>query len=136
MSEIQFKNPPADRPRRCDIVARQLRERPGEWAFLETSPPFAVLPWWNPIAQDEDNFEIKYVKQPGSHSGLLGPRDVYARYIGGVAPDVAETPDTTHPGSLLVWAEAAEDIQTGTVIEVRVNPQNGRAFAFVKQQQP
>lgn len=77
-TELEWKNPPAPKPRRVDEVAAQLRSRPGEWALIH-SGPFQLISWWSPLV-NSTGYELKHV--PINRDQYLGPRETYARYVG------------------------------------------------------
>lgn len=77
---IVWKNPP-ESTSKVRRVMDQLKSKPGEWAMIESETgSFEMFPWWGPIYDDKENYEIRYHKK---ESRLLSPRDIYARYIGG-----------------------------------------------------
>lgn len=76
---IVWKAPPERKPSRVVQVAAQLRTRPGEWALIHHEEGLGFMPWWGPLHELPD-FELRFVwEKPGV---ILGPRDIYARYLG------------------------------------------------------
>lgn len=103
MTEIQWKTPPERTPRRVELVADQLREKPHEWALIDTDcPALALMPWWAALTTDSD-FEVKRV--PTSTDRLFAPGDIYARYVGKPKrqiprpPPPSKLPNPGHPGT-------------------------------------
>ena len=76
--DLVWKNPPAREPRKVDLVAAQLRARPGEWARID-SGPIRLFPWWAPL-YNSDEFEVRFVRH--NPNELFGPSDVYVRAVG------------------------------------------------------
>lgn len=77
--ELVWEDPP-NPPRKADVVAALLLERPGEWARIATSEALVLRPWWVPLRNDE-RFEVRLV--PQNPDRWLGPMVVYARARGG-----------------------------------------------------
>lgn len=77
---VQWQDPPKREPRKVDVVAAELRARPGQWALIEKCEAMSFLPWWGSLANDTDHFEVRHVLE--NPSRLFGPRDIYCRYIG------------------------------------------------------
>ena len=84
--------PPAPPVPKVDVVAAQLRARPGEWAVIDRrSTP--LMPWWGPLNANKEEFEVEWRKSDPAHAGLIfAPVDVYARYIGESRRDLEGAP--------------------------------------------
>lgn len=77
---IRWENPPSQKETQSKLirVEDELMERPNTWALIHEGPvPF--FPWYTPLAKHKD-FEVRHIFQ--DPTVFLGPRKVYARYIG------------------------------------------------------
>lgn len=88
MSDLEWVGPdlPAKPPSRADRVAAELRERPGEWAKIDTHEGAQLLPWYGPLLRHDDyEVETRRTRAPGRNESLLfgGGYTIWARYVGG-----------------------------------------------------
>lgn len=79
-TEVVWKSPPPEPLPRHERVAAELRTKPGEWALIARTEAWGFGRWWAPLTSS-DEFEVRSVP---TTERAMGPREVYARFTGGL----------------------------------------------------
>jgi hypothetical protein len=73
---------PKTKPSKADLVMKELRTKPNQWAKIAHFTGLMVFPWWSKIRSNSE-YEVEVLPTvPTDNPFANGPRDVYARYVG------------------------------------------------------